>query len=237
MSNWISSLNPAMRKKTLFIVGIHLVFVLILVLQPSFAKRSLEKKPLVIKTVMSPPVKSVAAKPVAKAAAPSPVKKTAPPVKTSTESKESKPVKKETSLPKKEPAIADKVVSQKKATAPPIPRAQISDALFKELEESIAKIEEKGLKSVKTAPLVLQVDGEASSFTEQLVFCLQEHLILPDYGEVKIQLDLREDGSVDRIVVLSAESKANKRYLEQHLPQLRFPKGGGHFVLTFANKE
>lgn len=172
------------------------------------------------------------------------------------------------SLVKKEPAIADKRLSKAKQPAPkknppPQNRAKISDSLLKDLEESIAKIEKKSDKGAsKTpalsrkslAPIALQIDSPSSEFsnetkeggdyTEILVDHLHQCLSLPDYGEVKIQLSLRQDGTVCKVVVLKAQSEKNKQYLESNLPPLKFPRFDGPyaskkeytFILTFCNE-
>jgi hypothetical protein len=165
---------------------------------------------------------------------------------------------------KKEPAIADKQLGKTKQPVPkknppPQNRAKISDSLLKELEESIAKIESKSDKGIgkKTAfsnkslaPIALQIDtpwNEAEGigdYKDILVDYLHQVLSLPDYGEVKIQLSLRRDGTVCKVVVLKAQSERNKQYLESNLPRLKFPhfdeadanKTEYTFVLTFCNE-
>ena len=73
---------------------------------------------------------------------------------------------------------------------------------------------------------------------------LHENLHLPDFGEVKLQLTLSQDGKVLKVVVLNTESEKNKSYLELQLPKMRFPrledpfanKSQHTFVLTFCNE-
>ncbi len=237
---------------------------------------SIEKKSSVSKVSAStPPPAAKAVSPAAVAPAPAPKKTIAPapvaqpapaaPVAKKVEKKITTPA------PKKEPAIADKTLSKTKPKATPQtktppappPRAKISDSLIRELEESIAKIENKSDKGTASrrapisskatlAPIVLQIDmTDASSYsdagegdyTDLLVSHLHQHLSLPEFGEVKIQLSLQQDGTVGKIVVLKAESEKNKKYLESNLPRLRFPRFEGTyakkkestFILTFCN--
>jgi hypothetical protein len=168
--------------------------------------------------------------------------------------------------PKKDPAIADKVINKNAKAQPkkenkPENRAKISDQLKKELEESIAKIEGKkqnlskkqpAARSQGYTPIQLQIDAmEAESWTDAdsdypnlMIGYLHQSLHLPEFGEVKIQLTLRQDGSVAKLVVLNTESDKNKRYLEGSLPKLQFPSFNGSFakkkehtfVLTFCNE-
>lgn len=231
---------------TLFFFSAHILFVLVLWIQPHFTKPPTHKKPLTLNTIAkrppsakkNPPLTQQAAKRTLPAPSEPPAaKKTTPP-------KAQAPVK--TAM--KEPAIADKVIATKKKSTPSPPsppRAKLSQSLLKEIEETLSKIEQKNpaspIAAPKHSPLNLEIDAsdnDTASFAETLIFFLQDALTLPEYGEVKIQLDLREDGSVDKLTVLSSHSRANKRYLEEHLPQLKLPRpqGDPRFILTFANK-
>jgi hypothetical protein len=87
------------------------------------------------------------------------------------------------------------------------------------------------------------VEGQ-SDYTDILVEHLHQSLSLPDYGEVKIQLSLRQDGTVVKVIVLKTQSEKNKQYLESNLLRLRFPRFDGAyankkeytFILTFCNE-
>lgn len=191
-------------------------------------------------------------------------KKEPPPTPVATK----KPPVKQPPAPKKEPAIADKTINKNKKppakkTPPPADRAKISDSLLQELEQSIAKIEKNDKpQSVKKspagvkplAPIALQIDSaatdessaddSANDYTDILVGHLHSLLSLPDYGEVKIQLSLRQDGTVVKLIVLKTQSEKNKQYLESNLPLLKFPRFEGAyankkeytFILTFCNE-
>lgn len=135
----------------------------------------------------------------------------------------------------------------------------IPQSLLKELEESIAKIEGKRdnlyRKEKVSAPPPLQIDNlknRESSVREEgeaeyqltLVQCLHHSLNLPEFGEVKIQLTLKQDGTVEGVVVMKAESEKNRQYLQKNLPLLKFPQLSGPFsnkkqhtfILTFCNE-
>ena len=253
---------------TLSVLSLHALFLVILIINPSLPVNSKDKKPLIVKTItpkMKEPYKANVKKaPIAKTPLPAQKEKTNPattaaappkPANPSSARPRAKAPEPKSSPSKKEPAIADKVLSnkkpvEKKASA----RSDISDSLLRELEESLEKFDKPSLNPsspLKLPALSLQIDTPSSEieslgiplYVERLVSHLQNHLTLPDFGEVKIQLDLREDGSVDKIVVLSSKSKANKLYLEENLPQLRFPppekieaNGKCRFVFTFVNE-
>lgn len=274
--------NPVQNTITLCIVAIHFIFLLIILVSPTFVLRKKEHKPLIVKTIDPKPISKIAAvmkKPPSKsttAAAPiqqkkqEAVKTEAPKTKTPLQPTASKKETiKQPPAAKKEPAIADKIISKSKSPTtkknpppPPKTRAKISDSLVQQLEESIAKIEGENTKtaaskrnpssSKTTAPITLQIDiadikesdGDSNDYTDILVHHLHQLLSLPDYGEVKIQLSLRQDGSVVKLVVLKAQSEKNKHYLEDNLPLLKFPRFEGAyafkkeytFILTFCNE-
>lgn len=155
--------------------------------------------------------------------------------------------KKNTAKPKPQP-------SKKSKTPPPPPKnakPQIPNSLLKDLEKSFAELEKTtDIKPSrkKEALRPLEIDKKDQSLNagtqeENLIGYLQQSLLLPDFGEVKIQLTLHRDGRVAKVVVLRSESEKNRTYLEKHLPLLHFPnfkeahgnKEDTTFVLTFCN--
>jgi outer membrane biosynthesis protein TonB len=207
--------------------------------QPSIAKPAAKSQPAVIQSPTAKPRPTPQAKPAASPAQ---------------------------AAPKKAPPVMDKTVVKKKAGAqpvkksPPDNRAKISEQLKRDLAASIAKIEgkaqaasAKSSRSASTAimPIALQIDADSGSlsdfpsdYSDQLVGFLHQSLHLPEFGEVKIQLTLHQDGRVAKLVVLKSESDKNKRYLEGSLPQLAFPSFSGSFakkrehtfILTFCSE-
>jgi hypothetical protein len=241
------------------VVLIHSIFLLMILFGTPGLHNKKEHKPLIVRSV-TPKVTSPVAKSVARSKDPKPQTASAPtqkkveppkPIAKKQTPEPKAPVKKTAPSPKKEPAIAEKKVGPAKQPESIQNRAKISDSLIKELEESIAKIENKSDKTKVNkiaSPIALQIDageeGEQSSYTDTLTSYLYEQLSLPDYGEVKIQLSLRQDGTVAKLVVLKAKNGKNRDYLEKHLPRLRFPPFVGElanqkehtFVLTFCNE-
>lgn len=146
---------------------------------------------------------------------------------------------------------------QKKEAPPPVPPplSQNLQKSLKEIEETIAKIasnnDKMSSKRVKEIPpkidpfpadLTLPFEIE-EDYCSSLITYLQDHLRLPDSGEVKIELKLFHDGSIETVKVLSAKSEQNRKRLEEHIPRLQFPpfpkedKGQKSkvFILTFCN--
>ena len=139
----------------------------------------------------------------------------------------------------------------------------VSAKLAKQLEESIAKIDEKtdnfkaDKHSAKTkakkvqAPIALdsfeneQMLISSGEIKELLILELKNSLHLPDFGEVTIHLILRNDGSVASVRVMKSASKKNSDYLEKELPKHSFPFISSlklkdkerDFVITFCNEQ
>jgi outer membrane biosynthesis protein TonB len=269
--------DPLQTTILLLVLSAHALFFLAILLSPWFHAPKKIHKPLVVHTIIP---KTAAVEKKKPAASPKPAAKPQPKAapqnkpqaipKPQPQTKKEPPpavVKKPAAKPapvvKKEPAIADKILTKKapppaKKTPPAENRARISDSLLQELEESIAKIENKSDKAkfnkaattATPSPIQLQIDTQAgeeetsSDYTDNLVGHLHRTLSLPDYGEVKIQLSLRQDGTVAKVIVLNAQSVKNRQYLETHLPRLKFPRFAGAyatkseqtFVLTFCNE-
>jgi hypothetical protein len=258
--------SPLVKTLLFLILLLHLLFLLVLFISPAFVFQKKQHRPLLVKTIV--PKLSSKTTPLKKAALGQKSATTAPPSAnppstskqqiTKTQAQPPKnPVSKPAPSVKKEPAIADKHLSKtKQPTAkknPPLhTKAKISDSLLKDLEESIAKIENKSDKehsknrsfsSKALAPIALQMetsshelvsnDGDTGDYIDVLVSHLHHCLTLPDYGEVKIQLNLRQDGTVCKVIVVKAQSEKNKQYLENNLPHLKFP----HFEGAYANKK
>ncbi len=141
-------------------------------------------------------------------------------------------------LQKQQPVVNKKPSAAKKEVV------SVSSDLVKELEESIAKMENKpafvSKQSQKVAPILLKIDAvsekngeleaQGTHYIDSLVGHLHRTLSLPEYGQVKIELHLRQDGTVIKVVILSAESEKNKLYLEKNLPHLKFPRFEGSYA-------
>lgn len=238
-------MNVEIKKKITYgVCLVHCAFIALILFKAPL-RPAKKQAPIVVKTVvMQQTEKKIAPKaPTASRTAKARVPAT-PPV----------PAPKKAAASEKKPAPkATKPVPKIEKTEP-----SISPALLRELEESIAKIEEKEDKQKKvikkTAPLSLQIDAPEvaavpSTQIEQdyiavLTETLHASLHLPEFGEVKIELTLNQDGTVAKLRVLKTESVQNRKYLEAELPRLKFPffrgsyaKQTAHtFTLTFCNE-
>jgi colicin import membrane protein len=95
----------------------------------------------------------------------------------------------------------------------------------------IEKLEIEALPANGTRGAALTVP-EASyqaSYRSELIHRLKLLLRLPEFGEVKVQLTLERSGRVAKVAIVSAESSANRRYIEKTLPGATFPGFGDNF--------
>jgi len=233
------------RKITFWVVAIHAALVMCLLFSPArkihhptkhIAVRMTQMRP--VERSVSPPSKSPGSSQTSapKPAAAKPVQKKIAKKTQAASTPTPKPVAKS---PK--PAVVDK--GKPKVVKPAIPKE-----LIEELEETVAKIDEKSKKvysspkldvpRLMTPPQMESFFAGEPSYEESLVAYLHQSLNLPEYGEVKIQLALYKDGTVAKLTVLKAESLKNKTYLEKNLPLLKFPslEKEETFVFTFCNE-
>lgn len=222
-----------LKKITFLVVAAHALLVFILLFSPAKHVKHPPRHVAVRTPVMT---KHVAAAP--KAAPPPATKKPSQPKKSTNPAKPASPTPKQT---KKSGVVAKDPEKKPK---------QIPKKLLEEIEEFTSQIEEKKEKVYSKPQLEIPqaivswqdpgiVFGQVDSYQDTLVSYLHQSLNLPEYGEVKIALTLRDDGSVTKVVVLKAESVKNKEYLEKNLPLLKFPRPEGKehvFVLTFINE-
>lgn len=146
--------------------------------------------------------------------------------------------------PKKTPPAKSKPISSAKKPAVIEKKKPLKPKVPKETHEPLAKIEEKVYPKPRLKLDIPQLktpapENKREIAEESLVSFLHSSLNLPEFGEVKIQLTVKKDGTVTRLVVLQAESKKNKAYLEEYLPRLQFPLGldtEKTFTLTFCNE-
>lgn len=150
-------------------------------------------------------------------------------------------------------------IQQKKTAIPPSKQPtqefEIPSSILNQLEESIAKIAQKDDKQCKSSTVMrtdlsskvaidfAQEEQLLSSYTASLIKALTQALQLPEYGEVKVQIQVNSLGEITDLLVLQTESTANKLYLEKCLPNIVLPKCNEKkplnnkqtFTLTFCN--
>ncbi|HUD01882.1 MAG TPA: hypothetical protein VMR37_06110 [Rhabdochlamydiaceae bacterium] len=248
------------KKIALFVASVHLIMIFVLCFSP-VKKNLTPKKHIAVRTIQP---KAQSKTRTAATAAPRAIKKAAAsesgaaPKPKAAPKKEAKAKTPQTAAAK-QPPVKSKPIQQKKPAMvekgkPKKPKAKAPDKVWKEIDEALAKIDDKVYSKSQSKLDVPQMKGSSSSKIpfpdlgeieeegtdeESLVSFLHTSLNLPEFGEVKIQLTVKKDGSVGRLVVLEAQNQKNKAYLEKHLPLLRFPlilDKEKTFTFTFCNE-
>ncbi len=225
------------KKITLFVTSVHLLVLAFLCFSP-VKKPISPKKHIAVRTIQPKP-RSVAVAPRTRPAAVASVPKP-------------KAIKKETPTnkpaPKPAPAKSKPIPQKKPAMIEKGKTPKAPDKVWKEIDEALAKIDDKVYSKPQSKLDVPEVSGLQIPFPdfgdegteeETLASFLQTSLNLPEFGQVKIQMTIKKDGTIARLTVLQAESHKNKAYLEKNLPLLRFPlilDKEKTFTFTFCNE-
>ncbi len=243
-----------MKKKiALWVWGLHIFWVAILCfIAPS---SPVIKRQLVVRTHTEEKKPTVAPRSVAASMKKKAPESASPPPQTKAPEVAKRPSKTPPSASQNPLKNKAKSAPSKASPTPPAPQKkmpsfEISQDLAQQLEESIAKIEQKQdnlwigkqqLPKPALEPVHIDVSAyteDATSFGESAVAYLQERLQLPDCGDVRVEITIATNGRVVRMVVLESESEKNKRYLEKQLPLVRFPvlHKEESLVLTFCTR-
>jgi outer membrane biosynthesis protein TonB len=238
------------KKITFWVVALHAAVIAFLLFSPARKIQRPVKHIAVRMTSIRPAERSVAAPIASSGPARQPAAKKTPKEKPAAKTSEKKKEAAAEPKPKIEPSKSRKPAVVEKDKRKQSKPAAVKN-LVEELEEAVAKIEEKREKGyagpklevprlAMPAPVGSSFFGGVSepSYQEILVSYLHQSLNLPEFGEVKIQLSLHKDGTVAKLTVLKAESSKNKAYLEKNLPLLKFPglEKEETFVFTFCNE-
>jgi hypothetical protein len=152
-------------------------------------------------------------------------------------------------------SIKNSSVPSKTASKSPSQETKKKNDLLKELRESLTKIENQSSAAESSIALTppktiqkLEIDHfeseEPVDYFLLLAETLKNELELPEYGDVKLELTVLNNGRVTKLRILNASSEKNKRYLELKLPTLFLPSFSDNlknerehtFTLTFCNE-
>ena len=178
---------------------------------------------------------------------------------------EQKPV---SSPPKKEIKEKALVISKPKEAStakvsPPVERLKaspnihaIDPSLVTQMVSQLAAFEEESASSTalskppslivpKNLPETSFVEECEISYGEKIVGFLQNSLDLPEFGEVKVDLELNASGRIIRAEIIEAKSKKNGEFLKKRLLELDLPCFNGDkksnailkYTITFKNLE
>lgn len=199
------------KQIALSVIFLHLAILFALLSHHLVTLEWRSPKPMLIRTV-------VAAKPApVLTTTPSGSKKTAAPISTPTPSS-----------PKK-----SKTTTSNKTTKNTAPAAATTTT-WKEIAESLNSITaepKKALpalnvptKAASHTPLPEETAyAEDPSYGEYLITFLQNTLELPEYGEVKIKIEIDSFGQLVDCQILESKNPKNASFLKESLPSLHFP--------------
>lgn len=212
-----------MIRRTLWIVfSVHFALVFILCVHHFFWKEKPKTK-IIVRTIPQKTIVATAEKP--KAVSPKPK---AAPVKQT--------VNKPITAPGKQAMKAQAQTSPSVAKTKPV---EIVKSKGQELPVPILRItpEEVRLPS----EIITSAEEEKPSYGQTLIAYLQGCLDLPEFGEVKVHLEISRNGQLVRFEILEEKSKKNSDFLKNRLPELAFPcfNDSSHetavFTITFKN--
>lgn len=130
---------------------------------------------------------------------------------------------------------------KEKKALPPIAKGgsgrNIAKSLVKELEEVVHELEGSenlmpSLSSSSTIILPNEVanlnfleseERDLSEYGERLVAFLQTCLVLPEFGDVRVDLKIDSSGRLLSYNIVDAKSKKNEDFLRKRLPELTLP--------------
>ncbi len=103
---------------------------------------------------------------------------------------------------------------------------ELSAKINKNLKELKSSAKVKALKHFDhiqiEAEMVSTLESEKESVLDLLLWELKRNLTLPEYGRVKIELQIDSLGKVFNVKVLEKESEKNAEYLKNMLPACSF---------------
>lgn len=124
----------------------------------------------------------------------------------------------------------------------------VEKSVLKEIAESIDAISSEPKKSfrsplnvpVKAAPKLQEtpVEEDDATYEEYLIAFLQTALDLPEFGEVKMEIEIDSYGKLVDCKILDSKSRKNAEFLRKEIVALNFPVplGSHKFTIVFRNQ-
>jgi outer membrane biosynthesis protein TonB len=220
------TINHTKSKIVFYVLMVHLVVLIFFFWEKrSFFQKPI-KKQILVKTYIERP------KPILKAPTKKTIKKPRPKKQTISFSQKSKIIK------------PTQTIKTKK--------------IIKEIEENLKKIEKKIEKKqeIKKIEIPKKIDLSPSleiekkveidsNYDQILINYLKQNLHLPEYGYVKISIDIDKYGNATNIEIIESKSLENQKYLKNNLEKLKFPiykefsstKKFNRFIICFRNED
>lgn len=150
-----------------------------------------------------------------------------------------------------------KVIPKKEPVKPKPPAAPVVSPIVKKTNLQNKQREEQVEKARKCLALVgqnkvalpdavssLSVDSKNTldpKWRDQIGTCLKQSLVLPEVGDVTFELELLGTGSVVKFLVIRSACNKNKKYIEESISRVNFPKSTqekkGSFVITLSHQQ
>ncbi|MBX7067078.1 MAG: hypothetical protein K1X28_07595 [Parachlamydiales bacterium] len=155
---------------------------------------------------------------------------------------------------KKEKAPAGKIVATGKGKNKPLPppKQKVEENVLKEISESFAALSSEPKKPtrsalnipVKSAAKMPEPEietGDDATYDEYLIAFLQSALDLPEFGDVKMEIEIDSSGKIVESRILESKSSKNAKFLKDELATLNFPipfdvEKKHKFTIVFRNK-
>jgi hypothetical protein len=77
--------------------------------------------------------------------------------------------------------------------------------------------------SILEFPDEVVVVEPTESSTEKIVAFMQQALLLPEYGQVRVEVSIDKNGNLEKFTIIDTKSEKNAEFLKNQLPTLRFP--------------
>lgn len=109
------------------------------------------------------------------------------------------------------------------------------DCTFDELAKLLEAPVEKKVAPITLPSLPLETVEESANYGELLMSLLQTSLVLPDFGSVKMEIEIDPlQGKLLRCTVLESQSEKNADFLQKELPTRALPCFNGKSNETFV---
>ncbi len=139
------------------------------------------------------------------------------------------------------PQVKTKPPVNKTKSIPSVNKTKPAES--KRVEPVKAKSEDLPIPVLKQVPNVTteQRGDPTPNYGQILIAYLQESLDLPEFGEVKVDLEIDRNGHLVHFEILEEKSKKNGEFLKKRLPELVLPCFNGSmnetvvFTITFKN--
>jgi hypothetical protein len=195
---------------------LHLTFFLVALTNYWLIKKEKKQQAMIVRTVLAPKPKQTAISSHPKKAVQS------SPLKT----KVKKTPQKKQVAPSKAPLKQKNTHIKKENTH------KIDETLLDEITKSLENFDlaepKKAAKlsipqTITCKPEIESKSSQDTSYAENLIAMLTNHLDLPEFGSVKICLTLNSSGSVVAFKILEENSHKNSEFLKNRLHELTFP--------------